>query len=183
MTKKELLSYIGKGVVNHRNKYMLNVTKGEKSGITMIDLKPINKHVKDIVFDFFEEYVKEEDLEKIEQSFEKEYEKMRRIEKEINLAPIKLKLIGNLHPDFYAASFVDDKKNKYVVMKVDSNYYEICTYCGEADYPINRRIEIGETIIEPEYYSFWNLKSLYKKEELDKAIGNEEENIEEEEMD
>lgn len=182
MEKETLLSYVGKGVVNHKG-YKINVTNDylEKSKIhyLQIELKPINNYTDSAFFNGLLEYMNEKDLEKIEEVFEEAYTKMKRQEQLSNREPLKLIQIDNLSNN-YIASFRDENKNEYVLMEsATKGKVELCKFHIEPEYDIKIPVEIQGEIINPKF-SFWLDTAIYNKEEFMKVLDLE--NIEEEEM-
>lgn len=182
MNKETLLSYVGKGVVNHKG-YKIDVTNDylEKSKIhyIQIELKPINNYTDSAFFNGLLEYMKEKDIENIEESFEEAYTKMKKQEQLNNREPLKLIQVDNLSNN-YIASFRDESKNEYVLMEsATKGEVELCKFHIEPEYDIKIPIEINGQVINPKF-SFWLDTAIYNKEEFMKVLDLE--NIEEEEM-
>lgn len=185
MNREILMSYIGKGEVNH-NGYIIEVTsdymKINKIHYLEIELKPINEHTNSAFFTSFLEYIEDDDLEKLENSFKKAHERMKEQELLNNRQPLKLARINNLSSN-YLASFEDQNNNKYVLMETATKEsVELCTFYIEPDIPIKVPIEINGQTIKPKY-SFWLNMGIYNKEEFMQVLENEKiEDIEEEEV-
>lgn len=182
MKKETLLSYAGKGIVNHKG-YKINVTNDylekTKAHYIQIELKPINDYTDSAFFNGLLEYINEEDLENIEKSFEETYEKMRKQEQLNNREPLKLTQIDNLSNN-YIASFRDENKKEYVLMEsATKGKVELCKFHIEPEYDIKVPVEIQGQVINPKF-SFWLDSAIYDKAEFMKVVDLE--NIEEEEM-
>lgn len=182
MKKETLLSYVGKGVVNHKG-YKINVTNDylEKSKLHYleIELKPINKYTDSAFFSGFLEFTDENSFENIEKSFEKAYEKMRKQEQLNNREPLKLIQIDNIY-NSSIASFKDENNKEYILRKTTTEgKLELSKFYIELEYDIGVPVEINGHIIKPNF-SFWLDSGIYDEEEFMKALDLE--NIEEEEM-
>lgn len=182
MKKETLLSYVGKGIVNHEG-YKINVTNDylerTKLHYLQIELKPINDYTDSAFYNGFLEYMSEKDLQNIEESFKEAYDKMKRQEQLNNIEPLKLIQINNLSNN-YIASFRDKNKNEYVLIEsVTEGKVELCKFHIEPEYDIKIPIEIQGQVINPKF-SFWLDSAIYNKEEFMKVLDWE--NIEEEEM-
>lgn len=183
MKKETLLSYVGKGDVNHHG-YIINVTKKDfdniLSNFVKIELKPINEYCESALFTGFLDCVSDEDLSKMEDSFEEAYKIMREQELLINKDPIKLTQINNISSN-YIASFIDEKNNKYVLIE-NSNHItaDLCTFYGEPEYSIRVPVEINGQVVKPKY-SFWLNSAIYNIDDFNKMIDKENYNCENDE--
>lgn len=172
MDKKQLISYIGKGDIEH-NGYIINVTKKDFDDILKdfveIELKPINDYTDGPIHTAFIEYVTDKDLFELENSLKKEYAIMKKQEELMNKEPLKLKQIANINSN-YVATFEDENKHKYVLLP--SNIKDTCElvlYDKEPFYSINRPIEI-EGIILKSKYSFWLDAGTYKTSDFENVL-------------
>lgn len=176
MNKETLLSYVGKGTVNHKG-YKIEVRKDYlekmKEEYIQIELKPLNKYTDSAYFEGILKYIKDNELEKIEETFEKTYKIMKEQEKNNNIEPLKLKQIKELSRN-YRASFKDSLDNKYVLMNTAINgKSELCIYFKEPEYPIRVPIEINGKVIKSNY-SFWLGMGIYNTEEIEQVLEKDE---------
>ena len=99
MNKETLISYIGKGEVNHKG-YKIKVTKDylEKTqyNLLQIELLPINNYTDSAFFKGFLECIDDKNLVNIEKSFEEAYEKMKKQDQLNNGETLKLIQIDNI---------------------------------------------------------------------------------------
>ena len=175
MDKKQLISYIGKGDIEH-NGYTINVTKKDFDDVLKdfikIELKPINDYTDGPIHTAFIEYVTDKDLFELERSLRKEFEIMKKQEKLMNEVPLKLKQISNISSN-YEASFEDDSKRKYVLMLSNTKgTCELVLFDKEPLYSINKPIEIDGKIIKSKY-SFWLESGIYNTKEFEKVLKKE----------
>lgn len=182
MKKETLLSYVGKGVVNH-NGYKISVTNDylekTKYHYLQIELKPINNYTDSAFYNGFLETTDEKSFENIEKSFEDAYEKMRKQEQLNNREPLKLIQIDNIY-NSSIASFKDENNKEYILRKTTTEgKLELSKFHIEPEYNIGVPIEVNGNIIKPNF-SFWLDSGIYDEEEFMKALDLE--NIEEEEM-
>ncbi len=182
MQKETLMSYIGKGIVDH-NGYKINVTNDylEKSKYhyLQIELKPINNYTDSAFFNGLLEGTDDKTFENIEKSFEEAYEKMRRQEQLNNREPLKLTQIDNFY-NSAIASFKDENGKEYILRESPTKgKMELCRFYIEPDFDIKVPVEIKGKVIKPKF-SFWLDTGVYDKEDFIKVLDLE--NIEEEEM-
>lgn len=182
MKKETLLSYIGKGIVNHEG-YMINVTNDylekTKYHYLQIELKPINPYTDSVFFSTFLENTDEKSFEKLEKSFEEAYEKMRRQEQLNNREPLKLSQIDNICGSSIA-SFKDENNREYILResKIEGKV-ELVKFYIEPEYNIGVPVEINGEVIKPNF-SFWLESSIYDEEEFMKVLDLE--NVKDEEV-
>lgn len=184
MKKETLLSYIGKGIVNHKG-YKINVTNDylerTKLHYLQIELKPINDYTDSVFFRGFLEHTNDDSFENIEIAFEEAYEKMRKQEEIHNKKPLKLIQVEQLS-NSAIASFRSENKIDYILMdsRIEGKV-ELCKFYIEPEYEINIPVEINGQVLKPDF-SFWLCSGIYDKEEFMKVLEKEKiEDMEEEE--
>lgn len=182
MKKEILLSYVGKGIVNHKGyKIIVNNDYLEKTKYhyLQIELKPINNYTDSAFYTGFLETTDEKSFENIEKSFEEAYEKMRKQEEINNREPRKLIQTDNIY-NSAIASFKDENNKEYILREsATKGKVELTKFYIEPEYNIRVPVEINGHVIKPNF-SFWLNSGIYDEEEFMKALDLE--NIEEEEM-
>ncbi len=182
MKKETLLSYVGKGVVNHEG-YKIKVTNDylerTKLHYLKIELKPINDYTDSAFFEGMLEYAKDDSFDGMEKAFEEAYKKMRRQEEIHNKKPLKLIQIDNVSSGAIA-SFISENKREYILRDtMTKGKLELVSFYIEPDYSINVPVEINGQVLKPDF-SFWLESGIYEEEEFLKVLDMQ--NIEEEEM-
>ena len=144
----------------------------------MIELKAINEFTDSPIHTFFLDYLSEESLADLENSFAKEISIMKKQAELNNQKPLKLIQVDNINRN-YDGTFKDEKNNLYVLMSRDGNcnltYYDKEPVCD-----IKVPVEICGKIINCKY-SFWLSSGSYKiedfREVLNKEFAEEQEEI------
>lgn len=182
MNKETLISYIGKGEVNHKG-YKIKVTKDylEKTqyNLLQIELLPINNYTDSAFFKGFLECIDDKNLVNIEKSFEEAYEKMKKQDQLNNGETLKLIQIDNIC-NSSIASFKDENNKEYILREsTTEGKVELSRYYIEPEFDIKVPVEIKGQVIKPKF-SFWLDSAIYDKDEFMKVLDLE--NIEEEEI-